>query len=213
MPSEIMEKRPDHDGSRDCRAYLHPTQISRLETQIKYNFLPQSVPAYSANAYFSQLQKKFPDYSYREATLNPTNPVNRATDWKRILLRSSASRETKRKLWRARHAERASPVYGSPDEDCQPRLSSVPRHGGRRSKTMTERYGAANGFGWKLNDILTAQIVSVPTQLANQRARGVFQHIHDFAGGCFRRARRGHQCAADFPVIRPVNQLSAMAAM
>ena len=42
-----------------------------LETQMKYAFLPQSVPAYSANQYFSQLRTKFPDYSYREATLNP----------------------------------------------------------------------------------------------------------------------------------------------
>src|ERR1044072_1390622 len=58
------------------------TQIKPLlETQMKYNFLPQSVPAYSANEYFKQVRKQFPDYSYKEATLNPTNPVNRATDW------------------------------------------------------------------------------------------------------------------------------------
>ena len=54
---------------------------------MKYSFLPQSVPAYSANEYFKQLRKKFPDYSYREATLNPTNPVNRATDWEADIVR------------------------------------------------------------------------------------------------------------------------------
>ncbi|HTT17309.1 MAG TPA: DUF3365 domain-containing protein, partial [Candidatus Sulfotelmatobacter sp.] len=42
-----------------------------LDTQLKYAFLPQSVPAYSANQYFAQIRNKFPDYSYREATLNP----------------------------------------------------------------------------------------------------------------------------------------------
>ena len=58
------------------------TQINPLlVTQIKYSFMPQSVPAYSANEFFSELRKKFPDYSYKEATLNPTNPRNRATDW------------------------------------------------------------------------------------------------------------------------------------
>jgi hypothetical protein len=31
-------------------------------------------------------------------------------------------------------------------------------------RTLVERYGNANGFGWKLNDILTAQIVSAPME-------------------------------------------------
>jgi Protein of unknown function (DUF3365) len=34
-------------------------------------------------------------------------------------------------------------------------------------RTLVERYGNANGFGWKLNDILTAQIVSAPMELPN----------------------------------------------
>ncbi len=85
--AEIMENaRIMMEAAIAVRTYT-ATQIKPLlETQIKYNFLPQSVPAYSANAYFSQLQKKFPAYSYREATLNPTNPVYRATDWEADLV-------------------------------------------------------------------------------------------------------------------------------
>ena len=45
------------------------------------------MPAYSANEYFNQLRKTFPDYSYKEATLNPTNPLNRATDWEADIIR------------------------------------------------------------------------------------------------------------------------------
>ena len=63
------------------RSYTSAEIKPLLDTQMKYSFLPQSVPAYSANQYFSKLRKKFPDYSYKEATLNPTNPINRATDW------------------------------------------------------------------------------------------------------------------------------------
>ncbi|MBL8489175.1 MAG: DUF3365 domain-containing protein, partial [Rhodocyclaceae bacterium] len=44
-------------------------------------FLPQTVPAYAATEIFNELRKKYPDYSYKEATLNPTNPRDRATDW------------------------------------------------------------------------------------------------------------------------------------
>src|ERR1700759_3227469 len=44
-------------------------------------FHPQSVPAFAATEIFGYLREKFPDYFYKEATLNPTNPRDRATDW------------------------------------------------------------------------------------------------------------------------------------
>src|ERR1700704_7125356 len=44
-------------------------------------FLPQSVPAFGATEIMSLLRKKYPDYAYKEAALNPTNPRNRAVDW------------------------------------------------------------------------------------------------------------------------------------
>jgi hypothetical protein len=35
---------------------------------------------------------------------------------------------------------------------------------------MTKIYGKNKGFGWKLNDIIGAQIVSVPARLVNESA-------------------------------------------
>jgi len=64
-----------------------------LDTQIKYNFL-HSPCGYSANAYFSQLQKNSRTILMR-GTLNPTNPIT-GTDWSRILSKSSGSREINR---------------------------------------------------------------------------------------------------------------------
>jgi hypothetical protein len=56
--AEIMENaRIMIEAAIAVRTYT-ATQIKPLlETQIKYSFLPQSVPAYSANSYFGQLQK------------------------------------------------------------------------------------------------------------------------------------------------------------
>src|ERR1700741_1684098 len=86
--AEIMENaRIMIEAAIAVRTYTATKTKPLLETKIKYSFLPQSVPAYSANSYFGQLQKKFPDYSYKEATLNPTNPINRATDWEADLVR------------------------------------------------------------------------------------------------------------------------------
>src|SRR5258706_14014932 len=60
------------EAALSTRSYT-TTQIKPLlEVQMKYAFLPQSVPAYAATEYFSDLRKKYPEYSYKEATLNPT---------------------------------------------------------------------------------------------------------------------------------------------
>ena len=39
-------------------------------------FLPQSVTAYAATSVFATFRKDFPEYFYKEAALNPTNPAN-----------------------------------------------------------------------------------------------------------------------------------------
>jgi protein-histidine pros-kinase len=44
-------------------------------------FLPQTVPAFSATEVFNYLRSSYPDYTYKEATLNPTNLRDRAVDW------------------------------------------------------------------------------------------------------------------------------------
>src|SRR6516164_7879223 len=211
--AEIMENaRIMMEAAIAVRTYT-ATQIKPLlETQMKYSFLPQSVPAYSANAYFGQLQKAFPAYAYKEATLNPTNPVNRATDWESDLIQEFrkvhekteiiGERDTPngRTLYMARPLKVSSPACLT----CHDTVEGAPR-------TMVERYGDANGFGWKLNDIVTAQIVSVPMQLAVQRANGVFWTFMISLGGVFLLGIVAINLLLLFLVIRPVNQLSTMA--
>jgi HAMP domain-containing protein len=211
--AEIMENaRIMIEAATAVRTYTAREIKPLLETQLKYTFLPQSVPAYSANTYFAQLQKKFPDYSYREATLNPTNPINRATDWEADLVEefrksqykteSVAERDTPngRSLYMARPMKVSSPACLT----CHDTAEAAPR-------TVTERYGTANGFGWKLNDIVTAQIVSVPTQLATQRAKGVFVTFMISLAVVFGLLLVAINALLIFLVIRPVNRLSTMA--
>jgi HAMP domain-containing protein len=42
-------------------------------------------------------------------------------------------------------------------------------------KTMIDLYGPANGFGWKMDEVIGAQIVSVPMELAIARANATFK--------------------------------------
>jgi HAMP domain-containing protein len=211
--AEIMENaRIMMEAAIAVRTYT-ATQIKPLlETQMKYSFLPQSVPAYSANAYFSQLQRAFPAYMYKEATLNPTNPVNRATDWEADIIEEFRKSHDKVEIIGERETPNGRTLYMARPMKvssmacltCHDTVDGAPR-------TMVERYGSANGFGWKLNDIVTAQIVSVPMQVAVQRARGVFWTFMISLTAVFALFIVAINVLLIFLVIRPVNQLSNMA--
>ena len=59
-------------------------------------FYAQSVPAYAATEGFNYLRQKFPEYTYKEATLNPTNLRDRVTEWEADIVntfRNDSSRE------------------------------------------------------------------------------------------------------------------------
>jgi protein-histidine pros-kinase len=147
-----------------------------LETQLKYKFIPQSVPAFAVIEQFNELRKNYPDYTFKAATLNPTNPRNHATDWEIDIVnqfRQSAAKtevigeratQTGRSLYLARPIQIKDPACLT----CHSTPDAAPR-------TMVETYGSANGFGWKVNEIVGANIVSVPTSVPVQRANYTFR--------------------------------------
>jgi HAMP domain-containing protein len=211
--AEILENaRIIMETALAVRSYTNTQIKPLLETQMKYSFLPQSVPAYSANEYFNQLRKKFPDYSYKEATLNPTNPINRATDWETDIVNSfrrspdlaEAVGERDTPNGRALYIARPMKIKDPKCLYCHDTPEMAP-------KTLVDRYGGDNGFGWKLNDILTAQIVTAPMQLPIQRAKSVFAVFMLSLATVFVVLMLALNAMLIFMVTRPVNQLSKMA--
>ena len=69
------------------RSYTIEQVRPQLDLQLMRVFLPQSVPAYAATETLNALRKKYTDYTYKEATINPTNPRNRAGDWENDVIR------------------------------------------------------------------------------------------------------------------------------
>jgi HAMP domain-containing protein len=210
---EILENaRIMMEAALAVRSYTNTQIKPLLDTQLKYSFLPQSVPAYSANEYFSQLRKKFPDYSYKEATLNPTNPINRASDWEADIVRYFRQTPEQTEFvgerdtpnGRALYIARPMKIKDAKCLYCHDTPEGAPR-------TMIERYGSANGFGWKLNDIVTAQIVSAPMQLPVQRAKSALAGFMISLAVVFVIVMLALNAMLIFLVIRPVNQLSKIA--
>jgi HAMP domain-containing protein len=158
------------------RTYTNTQVKPLLETQLKYVFLPQTVPAYAATEQFNDLRKTHKDYAYKEATLNPTNPRDRASDWEadvvQIFRQTPETPEvigerdtpTGRSLYLARPIQ----IKNGACLVCHSTMEAAP-------KTMLDIYGSANGFGWKMNEIIGAQVVSVPMTVPVLRANSTFQ--------------------------------------
>lgn len=209
---EILENaRIMMEAALAVRSYTSSQIKPLLETQIKYSFLPQSVPAYSANEYFKQLRKKFPDYSYREATLNPTNPVNRATEWESDIINIFRQSPDRAELVGERDTPSGRTLYIARPMKINMTCLSCHDTADTAPRTMVERYGGDNGFGWKVNDIMTAQIVSAPMQLPIQRAKGVFAVFMASLAAIFVVIFLALNAMLIVLVTRPVNHLSKLA--
>jgi HAMP domain-containing protein len=164
------------ESALSSSSYTNAQITPLLQTQLKYTFLPQSVSAYAATEQFNDLRKKYPDYSYKEATLNPTNPRDRATDWEADLVNQFRNDGTKVELVGQRDTPTGRSLYlARPIKITDPACIVCHSTPANAPKTMIELYGPANGFGWKVNDIVGAQIVSVPSVLPIQRANRTFR--------------------------------------
>lgn len=149
-----------------------------LATQGEHKFLPQTVPAYAANHYISELQKKNPDYSYKEATLNPTNPSNRATDWETDVVTWFRDHSDQQEFIGERDNATGRVLYmGKPIKITNSSCLSCHSTPAVAPKTLIEAYGDSNGFGWKMDEVIGAQIVSVPMSLPLQRAEKIFYNF------------------------------------
>jgi protein-histidine pros-kinase len=179
---------------------------------MKYAFLPQSVPSYSATEVLNGLRKKFPEYSYKEAALNPTNPRDRAVDWEADIInqfRTSPDRgeivgerdtPTGRSLYIARPFQIKDPACLV----CHSTVEVAP-------KTMVDRYGPANGFGWQLNEVIGAQVVAVPTAVPIERANAAFKTFMISLTAVFVIIAVALNLMLSQMVIRPVTKLSKLA--
>lgn len=210
---EIVENaRIMMEAALAVRSYTNTQIRPLLSTQLKYSFLPQSVAAYSANQYFGQLHKKFPDYSYKEAGLNPTNPTDRATDWEADIVTKFRESPDLKELVGERDTPNGRVMYMArpliiKDEKCL-ECHDTPD---RAPRTMIDQYGNANGFGWKLNDVVAAQVVSAPMQLPIQRANNALAVFLISLAGVFALIFLALNVLLVKLVIHPVTQLSRIA--
>ena len=202
----LMEK------AQAVRAYTSGQITKLLQTQLKYEFLPQAIPSYSAVEVLGSLRSKYPDFAYKEATLNPTNPRDRAAGWEvdvvtqfrndPSLPESMGVRDTPtgQALWVARPLRITNPAC----LECHSSVEAAP-------KTMIDKYGPANGFGWQLNEVIGAQVVSVPMSVPLARADRSFRVFMGAQLGVFLAVGIVLNLMIWLVIVRPVLKLASLA--
>ncbi len=194
------------------RTYTNEQIRPLLETQMMYSFLPQSVPAYSATEVLHQLAKAFPEYSYKEATLNPTNPRDRAVDWEADIVGRFRNQADQKELIGERDTPLGRVLYiARPMQITNPACLVCHDTVERAPKTLIDKYGQANGFGWKLNEVIGAQVVSVPMSVPLARAETTFRVFITSLVGIFVAIGVVLNLMLWWLVIRPVTKLSRLA--
>lgn len=198
------------------RSYTQDQIRPLLETQMKYTFLPQTVPAYSATEVLATLSKTFPEYTYKEATLNPTNPRDRAVDWEADIVNRFRSGgagngtpqeyvgERESGTGRALYIARPLRITNGACLACHSTVEAAPR-------TLIDKYGPANGFGWQMNEVIGAQVVSVPMSVPLARADQAFKVFMVSLVGIFVAIGIVLNLMLYLLVIRPVTKLSKLA--
>lgn len=169
-----QETRLIHGQALAVRAYTAQEILPLLRAEDDILFLPHTVPSFSAQAVFARFRDRYPDYSYKEAALNPTNPADLAEPWEADLiqrLRDNPDLDNiaiERETPEGRFYTVAYPLTITDQRclTCHSDPAAAP-------PAMIDLYGSENGFDWQLGETIGAQIIQAPIALAENRAMGL----------------------------------------
>jgi len=160
------------------RSYTVDMIKPQLDPMLEQKFLPQTVPAFAATETFERFRKKFNNFKYKEAVLDPTNPRDLADDQERAIIDrfiaqptlTETTGEIYRNLSRYYYVARPIQIKNPACLACHNTPDVAP-------PTMRAIYGDKGGYGWKLNQIVGAQIIVVPAFEQDAASRRTFLSV------------------------------------
>lgn len=194
------------------RGYTVKQVKPHLEPQLMETFLPQSVPAFAATETFNSLRVTHPEFAYKEATLNPTNPRNRAVEWEADVVNSFRNNPALKEVT----GERVTPTGGQlylarPIQIKDPACLACHSVPAAAPASMLKLYGENNGFGWKHQEIIGAQVVSVPMDVPIKNANRAFTTFMSSLAAIFAVTFVVLNIMLSLLIVRPIREMSAAA--
>ncbi|HTC38280.1 MAG TPA: DUF3365 domain-containing protein, partial [Steroidobacteraceae bacterium] len=182
-----------------------------ISAGMKNEFPPQSVPSYAATQNFLHFHEHHPDYAYKEATLNPTNPRDRAAEWEGDIIQRFRNDAGTEQVVGVRDTPMGKSLYLARPIRAKPEClvcHSVPS---AAPQSLIARYGGDNGFGWQPNEVVAAQVVSVPFASATANADKEFRAFMILLVAVFAAAFVVVNVLLYQLVVRPVRRIALVA--
>ena len=214
--SAVQEVEQSIDLLREKTSAVRYYTLNSIEPLLADNndilFLPETVTSYAARTIFAKVQEKYPDYSYKEAALNPTNPADLPTELEASLIkrfRADPSLEQITTIVDGENGRILSVAYPVTikQEGCL-RCHSTPE---AAPPAMVDLYGPDNGFGWQMGETVGAQIISAPISLVDKRALETVIILVSGLGVAFVVVFVTTNALLSRIVLRPVERMSEMA--
>ena len=200
------------EAALSIRGYTVSQVKPHLESQLAETFLPQTVPAFAATETFNSLRKKYPDYSYKEATLNPTNPRDRAVEWETDVVNAFRNQAGLGEYTGERMTATGPMLYlARPIQIKDPACLACHSVPSAAPASMIKIYGENNGFGWKHMEIIGAQVVSVPMSLPIKNANDAFMVFMGSLAAIFVVTFIVLNVMLSVMILRPITRMSAAA--
>jgi methyl-accepting chemotaxis protein len=219
---QLLQENARDEVIRDARLMLESASSMRTYTvdqirphlikQMEEVFLPQTVPAYAATETINTLRKKYAEYSYKEATLNPTNPRNRTADWEADVVNRFRNYPDVKEIVAERQSSTGRSLFiAKPIQISNPACLQCHSTAAVAPPTMIKIYGEANGFGWKHNEIVGAQMVTVPMDVPLQKAERAFTTFMGSLAAVFAAVFVVLNIMLSWLIVRPIRRMSESA--
>lgn len=175
-------------------------------------FQPEAVTSFAARTIFDAVSAEFPQYAYKEAALDPTNPADLPTPLERGMIeqfRADPALESLSAQIDGPEGKLLTMAFPVTIENpgclnCHSTPDVAP-------PAMLDLYGTANGFGWEFGETVGAQIITVPMTLIAERAEETAILVGSALLAAFALVLILTNVMLSRVVIRPVKYLSQMA--
>jgi HAMP domain-containing protein len=175
-------------------------------------FHPQTVPSYAATQTANLLRESRPNYSYKEAVFNPTNPRDKATPAEEQIINRFIANPDLIKLVGSQEIDGVKTLYISyPIRIINPKCLACHSTPQQAPAAMRAIYGDTGGYGWKLNEVVGTQMVVVPYSLPAELAQKTFISFMISLAAIFLLLFLVINITIRKLVLRPVSRLTRMA--
>ena len=179
---------------------------------VEGEFLSESVPAFGATQIMNQLRTTHADYTYKEAALNPTNPNNRATEWETDIINEFRNFPDRKEISGTRMTPSGPSMFlARPFQIKDPTCLACHTTADMAPPAMVKVYGPNNGYGWKLGEMIGAQIVSVPMAVPVAKANQAFYLFMGLLAAVFGVVFIILNLMMSLLIVRPIRTMAAAA--